>query len=151
MGLGFGRLHYWFCERQQLFQNWHSDNRILFKKYNPSWFSLSLFWSCSAINCQHLSWIYSPISMFSIWPHLGRFALFRFWSDLLMVGPFCLMCLQGFYGLVVRLKIIIGTYLCRLSTFIWDVQPFFVFNWATYGAFFAHFEPFIALFLFFKG
>ena len=83
----------------------------------------------------------SSIFFYLIWPHLGLFLHFSgpfgafFW-------PFGAYCVVG-----VRFKNIFGTYLCRKSTLVLEIQPYlFVYNLAKFGAFFTFFGPFEAIF-----
>ena len=56
--------------------------------------------------------------------------------------PFGAYCVVG-----VRFKNIFGTYLCRKSTLVLEIQPYlFVYNLAKFGAFFTFFGPFEAIF-----
>ena len=86
-------------------------------------------------------WKYSHIFLFSIWPHLGPFLHFfgSFRAIFLAVWG---LCVVG-----VRFKNIFGTYLCRKSTLVLEIQPYlFVYNLAKFGAFFTFFGPFEAIF-----
>ena len=79
-------------------------------------------------------WKYSHIFLFSIWPHLGPFLHF-FGTFGAIFWPFGAYCVVG-----VRFKNIFGTYLCRKSTLVLEIQPYlFVYNLAKFGAFFLHF------------
>ena len=86
-------------------------------------------------------WKYSHIFLFSIWPHLGPFLHF-FGTFGAIFWPFGAYCVVG-----VRFKNIFGTYLCRKSTLVLEIQPYlFVYNLAKFGAFFTFFGPFEAIF-----
>ena len=79
-----------------------------------------------------------PHLLFLIWPQMGPFSLF---------GPFRAISLVG-----VRFKTFLG--LTYVDNHLWflEVQPyFFVFNFATFGASFALFWPFGAIFLALRG
>ena len=70
-----------------------------------------LFWKCSPIFC-------------------------KIWDNFALFGPF-----GAIFLVVVRFRNFFGTYLCRQSTLVFDVQPFhFVFNSDTFGATFALFS-----------
>ena len=82
-------------------------------------------------------WKYSHIFLFSIWPHLGPFLHF-FGPFGAIFWPFGAYCVVG-----VRFKNIFGTYLCRKSTLVLEIQPYlFVYNLAKFGAFFYIFWAF---------
>ena len=72
---------------------------------------------------------------------LGLFSLFE------PFGVFFFLPVGAIFGVEVRLKNIFGTYKCRLSIFVLEVQPYLlVFHSAKFWAFFAFFGLFGAIF-----
>ena len=75
------------------------------------------------VDYQFLFWNYSPIFLFLIGPNFGSFCTFWALRDVF----FCPV--EVIFGDEVRFKNIFGTYYCRLSIFLLEVQHYlFVFH-----------------------
>ena len=75
------------------------------------------------VDYQFLFWKYSPIFLFLIRPNFGPFC--TFWA----LRGYFFWSYGAIFGVQVRFKNVFGTYWCRLSIFVLEVQPYlYVFN-----------------------